>query len=130
MLIPYPPLAEVGSVGRAEPHGRAERPEGDEGDAEQQQLEGATLRQDVQEALPLHFRSEQGARGGGDDRARPQHQDAARGNLHILILVIQALEKQDFLTHLKLSRSRLTHQKNASSNWADHRFVMLKLNRL
>ena len=99
MLIPYPPLAEVGSVGRAEPHGRAERPEGDEGDAEQQQLEGATLRQDVQEALPLHFRSEQGARGGGDDRARPQHQDAARGKLHILILdlVIQDLEKQDFL---------------------------------
>ena len=111
----FSPLAEVGSVGRAEPHGRAERPEGDEGDAEQQQLEGATLRQDVQEALPLHFRSEQGARGGGDDRARPQHQDAARGKQHILILVIQALEKTGFSyserSHLKLSRSRLTHQK-------------------
>jgi len=53
----------------------------DEGDAVQQDVEGPAHLQDVQEAVPLHFRREQGAGGGRDDRPRPQHQDRPRGKL-------------------------------------------------
>jgi hypothetical protein len=84
-------------VGRREPDRRAGRHQVDEGDAVEQDLEGPAHLQDVHEAVPLHFRREQGARGGRDDRPRPQHQDRPRGKffpLYINPLILPVLSSR------------------------------------